>query len=462
LLAAVLVMAAAVLLPRLGAPTVQEWDEARHAQNALEILSGGDWIVLRHRGEPDLWNLRPPLWAWVIAVSFALFGASELALRVGSALAGAGTAVLLCAWGAKRWGPAVGLAAAALLLSMKGFVIDHGARTGNCDVMVSFFVTLALYRFWQTQQKGDAEIPPGTAVAVALGVLVKGVIGLVPVPVIGLTLALRERRLGRVFRARRTWVGAALLVGLVAPWAVARALAGSDFFVRMVLDDVLRRVSEPIEGHGGDALFYVHALKSGLGTSLFVAFVAVLAGRVWRLREADWTERLLLVWIVLVVVAFTVARTKLVWYLMPAYPAIALFVAGQAERWRLQMGWSVGRMAVVLALLAAPAFGSVVSKIRAPLVDPCAHAIRGSASVLKGHPAVYIFEGEATQSRFFYLSAGGPERVRALSSLESQISPKGSIVTCDPAIRERLERTDRFEQAHRVGELTIFRDRRSP
>ena len=462
LLAGVLLMAAAVLFYRLGAPTVQDWDEARHAQNALEILRSGDWIVLRYGGEPDLWNLKPPLGAWIVAESFALLGVSELGLRMSSALAGVGTAGVLFVWGARLWRPGVGLAAAALLLSMRGFVIDHGARTGNYDSPVTFFITLALYWFWRAQQRSQEEIPPSTAAAVALGVLVKGVIGLLPVPVIVLALGSR-RQWVRVLLARRTWVGAALFLGLVAPWVVARALVGSDFFVKMLQDDVLRRVREPIEGHGGDALFYVLALRSGLSTSLFVAFLAALAGRLWRLHEADRTERLLLVWILLIVVGFSAARSKLGWYLMPAYPAIALFVAGQAERWRLRAGWSTGRMAAVLALVAAPAFGTVLWKIRTPVVDLCARAIQDSAPVLKGYTVVHIYEGEATQSRFFYLSASVPAQVRRFRSLESlQMRVGEAIITCDPGIREALGGMDGLGSVHRAGDLALFQIREIP
>src|SRR4051812_33620138 len=62
-----LVLAALVYMPvfgNLNVLPIREWDEARIAVSAYEVYSGGDWLVTRFHGEPDMWNTKPPFLVW--------------------------------------------------------------------------------------------------------------------------------------------------------------------------------------------------------------------------------------------------------------------------------------------------------------------------------------------------------------------------------------------------------------
>ena len=74
-------------------------DEPRYAWIARDMAETGDWITPRLYGQP--WFEKPPLYYWGAAISFKLFGVSEAAARLPSAIS-ALLATLALAWLAWR------------------------------------------------------------------------------------------------------------------------------------------------------------------------------------------------------------------------------------------------------------------------------------------------------------------------------------------------------------------------
>src|SRR3954469_2587339 len=79
------------LVTALGSYPLQLWDESRVAVNALEMFLSGPTLVTTYGFAPDLWNTKPPLLVWLMTGSMTLFGPSEWAVRVPSAVAAAAT-----------------------------------------------------------------------------------------------------------------------------------------------------------------------------------------------------------------------------------------------------------------------------------------------------------------------------------------------------------------------------------
>lgn len=61
LLLALLTAGGFLLFTNLGETGISDCDEARHGINAYEMMQSGDYVVTTYRGEPDYWNLKPPL-----------------------------------------------------------------------------------------------------------------------------------------------------------------------------------------------------------------------------------------------------------------------------------------------------------------------------------------------------------------------------------------------------------------
>ncbi len=71
---------------------IRMWDESITGVNAIEMASNHHYFVTYIDGHPDMYNCKPPLLLWCIVLSIKIFGFSELALRLPSAIA----ALLLC------------------------------------------------------------------------------------------------------------------------------------------------------------------------------------------------------------------------------------------------------------------------------------------------------------------------------------------------------------------------------
>ena len=76
-----IVVLAAFAMPflGLGAPLF-EVDDARYAQVPLEIVMTGQWAAPTLNGLPYV--EKPPLWYWLAAASYKVFGVSEAAAEV--------------------------------------------------------------------------------------------------------------------------------------------------------------------------------------------------------------------------------------------------------------------------------------------------------------------------------------------------------------------------------------------
>src|SRR5437867_1102164 len=97
----VLAVCAAVYLPRLGAGGLTN-TEGHRAIPGWGMLESGDWVLPRMFGQVYL--RKPPGMSWAIAASSAVFGETEFAARLPSALAMMGMALVAMFFGSRWFG----------------------------------------------------------------------------------------------------------------------------------------------------------------------------------------------------------------------------------------------------------------------------------------------------------------------------------------------------------------------
>ena len=72
---------------KLGANDLSDWDESRNGINAFEMMHNGDYFNFYFADKPDTWNNKPPLFIWLVILSYKIFGLNALGLRFPSAIA---------------------------------------------------------------------------------------------------------------------------------------------------------------------------------------------------------------------------------------------------------------------------------------------------------------------------------------------------------------------------------------
>jgi 4-amino-4-deoxy-L-arabinose transferase-like glycosyltransferase len=343
-------------------------DEPRYAEVAREMYARGDLVTPTLGGRT--WFEKPALGYWSEIAGFKLFGVSEWSARLGAALAGWLT-VLLLGWLCGRVERASGGALRGLRLACAGVAASSAgliafSRVVNFDIFLTATVTLSLACFFISGLESDEHrrrlLLAGFYAGVGLALLAKGLVGIViPFGVVG-GYQLLLRRFPSSFKS--LFWGAPLTLLVAAIWYAPVTLAHGDAFIDQffIQHHFARFVSNKFH-HPQPVYFYllILPLLSLPWTPFFFAALKNLWHALRKRRGAtdddDAALRLrlfALAWVAVPVAFFSLSQSKLPGYILPALPGAAL-LAGH-ELWRFVRGdgnrWAMRATGIILVALA--------------------------------------------------------------------------------------------------------------
>lgn len=321
--ALLLALVAALLLFRLGDLPLVGPDEPRYARVAVEMFRAGEWVRPTLQGRP--WLEKPALYYWLAGAAYAALGETEGAARLPSVAAGLVLVGLTALVGARLYGTAAGLHAGfALGTSVLFFVYG---RAASMDMLLAAGVTAAIgWAGLSLLGLAGRRAMAGAWACAGLAMLAKGPLGLLlPALVVGgFIVATREwRALRQVLSAG----GILAFLAVAGPWyLLVWRDQGQAFFDVFLLDHNLLRFTSTIHRHPGPPWYYVPLLVGGLfpWSGLILPGLARLAPR--RLRA----DLFVLSWLVLPLLFFSVAGSKLPGYILPCLPPLALVIGRAA------------------------------------------------------------------------------------------------------------------------------------
>jgi 4-amino-4-deoxy-L-arabinose transferase-like glycosyltransferase len=299
-------------------------DEGRYAEIPREMVASGDWTTPRLN---DLkYFEKPALQYWATATAYTLFGEHQWTARLWSALTGFLGALMVFFTGRRLFGALAGWYAALVLGSSLLYVLIGHVNT--LDMGVSFFLSAAVCAFLLAQHDGaDARARArwmlAAWAALALAVLSKGLIGLVlPGAALGLYIVIeRDWQLaGRL----RLLSGTAVLLALTLPWFVSVSLANPEFFHFFFIHEHFERFLTKAHGRYQAPYYFIPILLAGM-LPWTLTLIDALA-HAWKRdpRQRFQAQRFLLLWAAVVFVFFSASSSKLVSYILPMFPALAL------------------------------------------------------------------------------------------------------------------------------------------
>jgi 4-amino-4-deoxy-L-arabinose transferase-like glycosyltransferase len=306
-------------------------DEGRYAEIPREMmLSGGDWVIPHLNG--IVYLEKPPLQYWLTALAFRAFGENEFAARLCTGLAGYLSLAAVFFLGRTLWGFDAGVSAALFTAASTLFVLLGHQLT--LDMLLSFWLTAALGCFLMAQARREGTGHRrlwmlGCWAAMALALLTKGLIGvLIPAAALG-AYVLWQRDWRLLGRLNLRW-GVPLFAAIAAPWFVLAARANGQFLEFFFVREHFLRFLTPIEHRTQPWWFFVPVLTVGIMPWLPQAALALAAPPADRARRGEFDPlRLLWIWCVFVLVFFSLSDSKLIPYILPAVPALALLCAGR-------------------------------------------------------------------------------------------------------------------------------------
>ena len=330
-------------LALLRPPLLDDADSV-HAEVAREMVARHDWITLYANGIRYL--EKAPLLYWSMAASFRCFGVHAWSARLPIALYTLALLLSVFALGRRSLGVVAGFYAALVLLTSFGLFVF--TRILIPDAMVCLWLTLAMLCFWHSLARPTRANAAGFAAACALGVLTKGLIGLVfPMLIVWLYLAIT-----RNLQHLRRWhpiLGALVFFAIATPWHVAAGLANPTeghpgtlptpgnvhgfFWFYFVNEHLLRYLNRRVPRDYDTVplgLFWGLLLVWMLPWSAFLpsALRCVPLRRWWHRDHFDGPDRarlLCFVWATVPMIFFSFS-TRQEYYVLPAMPALALLI----------------------------------------------------------------------------------------------------------------------------------------
>ncbi len=314
----------------LGIPLVDP-DEGLHASIAQEMVEKGDWITPRFQGEAFL--DKPILFTWSQAVSLRLFGMSEAAVRLPGLLFGLAAMITTGIIGWRIFSPIAGFFAAILYGTMILPMIL--VQLPVHDVALIPFASLAILFFWEADRASGfgRKAILTVAIGVLLGVtcLTKGLVGVGLVGVAYGSYLLVTRRLTVEACVRG---GVALsIAGLTAlPWYLAMEARVPGYLHYYFVERHLLGLATESQRHSDKPFwFYLPIL---LGGALPWGVYLPVAVRDWWAKRglaekppANGGTTLLWCWLIACGILLSAAGSKLVTYIWPVLPPIAILAA---------------------------------------------------------------------------------------------------------------------------------------
>ncbi|MEQ1591517.1 MAG: glycosyltransferase family 39 protein [Thiobacillaceae bacterium] len=298
-------------------------DETRYVSVAWEMWLRGDFLVPFKNGEP--YSHKPPLMMWMFQAGWFIFGVNEWWPRLVSPLFSAGGLLLTMGLAKRLWPRHSGVGGQAVLILVSSLLWTVFSTSAMFDVMLAFFVLLGMHGTLLAadgKRRGLAWL----GLAIGLGVLAKGPVILLQL----LPVAVLAPWWNPGLRWTRWYAGllAAVLLGaaIALAWAIPAGIAGGAEYRNAIFwGQTANRMVESF-AHRRPLWWYVPLLP-------VLLFPWFLWPGLWRAvghyarQNLDRGGRFCLAWMLPVFVAFSFISGKQVHYLVPLFPAFALFVA---------------------------------------------------------------------------------------------------------------------------------------
>lgn len=342
-------------------------DEGRYAEMGRWMLVSGDWFTPRLNGIPFFH--KPPLQYWLEAVSMSVFGVHAWSARLVVALHA--VLMLCCTYYLAGRVASEKIARNAVCMLGSSLAFLMGGQYVNHDMMVATWIAIALTAFglaFAHADKPHVNLARIGFAACALGVLAKGLIGLALPGLVLLVWLVLTRQMRKVLYL--PWISGLLIFCAIAlPWFIASQMQFGEMLQYMFGKHHFGRYTGKTFNNARPFWFYGVALGILFFPWLFFAFLegfkalkhmkyAQVATKIIAISRANPLSALLWLWPLVIVGFFSIPNSKLIGYVLPVMPALAVLAALGWQRSLAQHAWTNAGFAAVCAVSMAIGVGA--------------------------------------------------------------------------------------------------------
>lgn len=309
---------------------IKIWDEGSSAKNSVDMYANNNFIVQYDDGEPVRDDFKPPLNLWTKMICYHFFGINEFSVRLTSIIAALLTMFVLWYFGffvLKR--PELGIIFPLLLISSRGYVYYHVARTGDPDSLLVFFITLSMLFLFQLIQKYPVKklkYISFLGLSVLMAMYTKGSMGFIPLAGFGV-YALLNRNGRRVLSDLHFYYMCIITLALISAYYLLREYFDPGFF-RGVLGIELFSFTKSESGyvkHPEFTFYFNYLLTHGFKPFMYLFPIPLIVYFV----SGDTIIRKLISYTFLGISIFllgmSAAALKNEWYIASVYPYLAIY-----------------------------------------------------------------------------------------------------------------------------------------
>ena len=325
------ILLAAAVIPyfvNLGVSSIWDANEAFYAQTPREMMEASDYVTPSFNFQ--LRMNKPVLSYWNVAASYRVFGVSEWSERLPIAIGGIVIVATAFALGRLLGGTTAGLLAALVLATSPRLLLL--ARRIIIDIHITMWTGLVLLFFALSETTSERRrlYLCLMYVAAGFGVLTKGPVAVFLPALVFFVYLASQKRLGDL-RHMMLPTGAIISLAIVVPWYFFLYREhGWEYIGAFIFGENLGRYAEAIGEQSRGLLFYIPVMLA----DLFPWSLMIPLALWWAARDArhNRVARLLVIWVLAIVVFFSLSGTKEDLYILPIVAAEAALVGAMLAK----------------------------------------------------------------------------------------------------------------------------------
>lgn len=316
-----------LFMPFLGSVHLFDWDENIFAESAREMLVTGNFFKVQSNFLP--FEEKPPLFFWSQALSMTVFGVNEFAARFPNAIVGMFTLVLVYLLGRNYFSHRFGMYWA---ISYLGSFLPHFYfRTALIDPAFNLFIFSGIFSLAVLVSSNSEDkrlrlrIAAFAGLLIGLAILTKGPVAFLIVSLTALGFVIYKRRLNIVSISEvLSFLSVMLLVSSV--WFMVDVYLNGFWFIKQFLTYQWELLNEAHSGHRGPFYYHFVVLLLGCFPVSFFIFKGLRAFDNDNFQQRN-IKAVMLIMMLVVLVLFSIVKTKLVHYSSLCYFSISFLAA---------------------------------------------------------------------------------------------------------------------------------------
>ncbi|MFQ3675940.1 MAG: glycosyltransferase family 39 protein [Endomicrobiia bacterium] len=344
----ILIFASFGMFAKLGITELQPMGSATHAAVAREILRTNDWLTLHWPFVGEFYQF-PPLFFWLQAITFKIFGISDLTAKLTSSFFGFMVILITYYLGKLLVDDYTGFLSSMTLI-LTPYFFRH-SRKCELETILIFFITLGIIFFVLSEQKNNNKFLLLTGLSTGLGFLAKGP----PAFAVWGTIFIYYIITKQYKKLFNFYFIVGILISILVPftWIIPQIIyRGDAFYKGFVINQVLGKI------YGGDRPATTFVEKILNYTFFFRAFyshylpwsITGIFGIVKIFKKNLKNLYVLVIWVIVVWIGFTLPGYKDDYYLLAMFPGWAVINGFIFKYWTEKISKQIYFYSSILAI----------------------------------------------------------------------------------------------------------------